>query len=120
MAAKDAPLPGLAAASLRSPAPFSFGDAGEWLSWLQQFEDYSSATGMHVAPDETRVAWVHGHASSSVRSCPTKTRAVLSRSHPAAHKLPRAPHKRGVREPPVHKQTQQPGETVDSFFTALT
>ncbi|KAL1427133.1 hypothetical protein MTO96_017702 [Rhipicephalus appendiculatus] len=38
-----------------SPAPFSFHDAGEWLSWLQQFEDYAFATGMHAAPYETRV-----------------------------------------------------------------
>ncbi|KAG0419299.1 hypothetical protein HPB47_004226, partial [Ixodes persulcatus] len=34
MAAKDAPVPALAAASLQSPAPFSFDDAGEWLPWL--------------------------------------------------------------------------------------
>ncbi|KAG0417759.1 hypothetical protein HPB47_005376 [Ixodes persulcatus] len=55
MAAKDAPVPALAAASLRSPVSSSFDDAGEWLPWLQQFEDYSFATGMHVAPDGTRV-----------------------------------------------------------------
>ncbi|KAH7932552.1 hypothetical protein HPB52_024354 [Rhipicephalus sanguineus] len=40
MANKDAPVPALAAASLRGLAP--------------QFEDYVFATGMHAAPDETR------------------------------------------------------------------
>ncbi|KAL1475812.1 hypothetical protein MTO96_037006, partial [Rhipicephalus appendiculatus] len=48
-------VPALAAASLRSPTAFSFDDAGEWLPWLQQFQDYAFATGMHAAPDETRV-----------------------------------------------------------------
>ncbi|KAM7303620.1 hypothetical protein ISCGN_013568 [Ixodes scapularis] len=55
MAAKEAPVPAVAAASLRSPAPFSFDDVSEWLPWMQRFEDYFFATGMHVAPGETRV-----------------------------------------------------------------
>ncbi|KAL1483780.1 hypothetical protein MTO96_050191 [Rhipicephalus appendiculatus] len=54
-AATSFSVPALAAAGFRSPTPFSFDDVGEWLPWLQQFEDYAFATGMQAAPDETRV-----------------------------------------------------------------
>ncbi|KAH7947372.1 hypothetical protein HPB52_010994 [Rhipicephalus sanguineus] len=53
MANTDAPVPALATGSLRSPE--TGGDAGEWLPWLQQLEDHCFATGMHAAPEETRV-----------------------------------------------------------------
>ncbi|KAM7299507.1 uncharacterized protein ISCGN_020073 [Ixodes scapularis] len=125
MAAKDAPVPALAAASLRSPAPFSFDDAGEWLLWLQQFEDYAFATGMHLAPDETRVRtllYCMGPRARIILSSLMSDEEAYQSYAEVTHRLTSYfvhPINEVYESSRFHKRTQQPGETVDSFFTAF-
>ncbi|XP_040072601.1 uncharacterized protein LOC115325083 [Ixodes scapularis] len=123
--AKDAPVPALAAASLRSPAPFSFHDAGEWLPWLQQFEDYAFATGMHVAPDEARIRtllYCMGPRARIVLSSLMSDEEAYQSSAEVTRRLSSYfvhPINETYESSRFYKRTQQPGETVDSFFTAL-
>ncbi|CAN7988424.1 unnamed protein product [Ixodes hexagonus] len=119
MASKDAPVPALAAASLRSPPPFSFDDTGEWLAWLQQFEDYAFATGVHMAPDETRVRtplYCMGPRGRLLWSVWTALYAEVTRRFTSYFVHPISEVYESSR---FHKRTQQPGETVDGFFTAF-
>ncbi|CAN8011057.1 unnamed protein product [Ixodes pacificus] len=125
MAAKDALVPALAAASLRSPTPFSFDDANEWLPWLQQFEDYAFAAGMHVAPDKTRdrtLLYCIGSRACIVLSSLTFDEEAYQSYAEVTQRLTSYfvhPINEVYESSRFHKRTQQSGETVDSFFTAL-
>ncbi|XP_049268752.1 uncharacterized protein LOC125757326 [Rhipicephalus sanguineus] len=125
MANEDAPVPALAATILWSPAPFSFDDAGEWLPWLQQFEDYAFATGMHAAPEETRVRtllYCMGPRACIVLSSLMSDEDAYKSYAEVTRRLTSYfvhPVNKAYESSRFHKRTQQPGETVDSFFTAL-
>ncbi|KAL1429319.1 hypothetical protein MTO96_016367 [Rhipicephalus appendiculatus] len=41
---------------LQQPASFNFNDPSAWSTWIEQFEDYAYATGMHRATDEVRAS----------------------------------------------------------------
>ncbi|KAH7940788.1 hypothetical protein HPB49_005822 [Dermacentor silvarum] len=40
---------------LQQPSSFDFADPSTWSTWIEQFEDYAYATGLHQATDEVRV-----------------------------------------------------------------
>ncbi|XP_075737473.1 uncharacterized protein LOC142777061 [Rhipicephalus microplus] len=118
-------FPAFVPASLWNPPLFSFGDAGEWLPWLKQFEDHAFATGMHAAPDETRVRTLLYSMGPRARIFLSslmsdkdayKSYAEVTRRFTSyfAH-----PVNEMYESSCFHERTQPPGETVESFFTAL-
>nr|XP_037280020.1 uncharacterized protein LOC119172989 [Rhipicephalus microplus] len=110
--------------TLRTPPQFTFDNPAQWTAWLQQFEDYSFASGLSSAPEETKVRtllYCMGPQGREVLSS-LMSDAEAYRSYSGVTSLS------GYFVHPVnevhessrfHKRMQAVGESVDAFFTAL-
>lgn len=115
----------LGATGLQPPSPFVFTSPGEWTTWIQTYEDYAFATGLRSASDETQVRTLLYCMGPQART------VLASLGVPAPETQPFAAVKERLTQHFVHpaneiyesrrfhRRTQQPGETVDAFFTEL-
>lgn len=110
---------------LQQPPNFDFSDPSAWSTWIEQFEDYAYATGMHRATDEVRVrtllycmgvqarrvlASFNLTAEEALSYSVVKSKFTSYFVHPLneVHESYR-----------FHKRTQQADESVDAFYSAL-
>ncbi|XP_075738362.1 uncharacterized protein LOC142782390 [Rhipicephalus microplus] len=56
--------------TLRTPPQFTFDNPAQWTAWLQQFEDYSFASGLYSAPEETKELPVDQFLRNGIASGP--------------------------------------------------
>lgn len=111
--------------SLRSPPPFNFDNAGQWPAWIQQFEDFSFASGLASAAEETKVRTLlycmGPQARVILSSLISDTEAYAS--YDAVKEKFNGYFFHPVNElyesSRFHKRNQLPGGTVDAFYTVL-
>ncbi|XP_077546688.1 uncharacterized protein LOC144159208 [Haemaphysalis longicornis] len=111
--------------TLRTPPQFTFDNPAQWTAWLQQFEDYSFASGLSSAPEETKVRTllycmgpqgreVLSSLMSDAEAYGSYSGVTTSLSGYFVH-----PVNEVYESSRFHKRTQVVGESVDAFFTAL-
>ncbi|XP_077543850.1 uncharacterized protein LOC144155975 [Haemaphysalis longicornis] len=111
--------------TLRTPPQFTFDNPAQWTAWLQQFEDYSFASGLSSAPEETKVRTllycmgpqgreVLSSLMSDAEAYRSYSGVTTSLSGYFVH-----PVNEVYESSRFHKRTQVVGESVDAFFTAL-
>ncbi|XP_049269031.1 uncharacterized protein LOC125757471 [Rhipicephalus sanguineus] len=112
-------------AQLRPPSPFDFDNPSSWPTWLLQFEDFSFATGLHVAPAEVQVhsmLYCMGPqarvvlVSTTLGEADMKDVAAVKKAF--THHFVHSPNKL-YESTRFQRCTQQASETADAFFTAL-
>ncbi|XP_049272437.1 uncharacterized protein LOC125758830 [Rhipicephalus sanguineus] len=110
-------------AQLRPQSPFD--NPSSWPTRLLQFEDFSFATGLYVAPAEVQVRsmlYCMGPqarvvlASTMLGEADMKDVAAVKKAFTDHFVHPPNELYESAR---FHRSTQQPGETADAFFTAL-
>ncbi|XP_077531198.1 uncharacterized protein LOC144143299 [Haemaphysalis longicornis] len=110
---------------LRTPPQFTFDNPAQWTAWLQQFEDYSFASGLSSAPEETKVHTllycmgpqgleVLSSLMSDAEAYRSYSGVTTSLSGYFVH-----PVNEVYESSRFHKRTQAVGLSVDAFFTAL-
>ncbi|XP_077536156.1 uncharacterized protein LOC144148507 [Haemaphysalis longicornis] len=111
--------------TLRTPPQYTFDNPAQWTAWLQQFEDYSFASGLSSAPEETKVRTllycmgpqgreVLSSLMSDAEAYRSYSGGTTSLSGYFVH-----PVNEVYESSRFHKRTQEVGESVDAFFTAL-
>lgn len=110
---------------LPPPAPFDFSNPQSWERWSQRFEDYRRASGLHRADSETQLRtllYVMGEESRGVLG----TLSISAEQRDSYDAV-----MQGFQDHFVHptnevyesvrflNRIQEPGESVDAFFTAL-
>lgn len=112
-------------ALLRPPPPFDFENPGSWPTWLLQFEDYSYATGLYAAEQQVQVRsmlYCMGPqarvvlASTPLGDAALQDLSLLKKAF-GDHFVP--PPNELYESARFHRRVQEPGESVDAFFTAL-
>lgn len=119
-AAAFAGIPGL-----HPPPSFDFADPSAWPTWIEQFEDYAFATGLHQVTDEVRVRTLLYCMGTQARRMLASLN--LSDEEVRAYSVVRSKFTSYFVHPVsevhesyrFHKRTQQAEESVDAFYSAL-
>ncbi|KAM7284282.1 uncharacterized protein ISCGN_001379 [Ixodes scapularis] len=115
----------LGAKGLQPPSPFVFTSPGEWTMWIQTYEDHAFATGLRSASDETQVRTLLYCNGPQARTVLASLGVPTPETQPFAAVQERLtqhfvhPANEIYESRRFHRRTQQPGETVDAFFTEL-
>lgn len=114
-----------ASVSLHSPPPFNYDNAGQWLAWIQQFEDFSFASGLASAAEETKVRtllYCMGPQARVILSSLMTDEEAYASYDAVKEKFNGYfvhPVNEAYESSRFHKRNQLPGETVDGFYTVL-
>ncbi|XP_075550756.1 uncharacterized protein LOC142584533 [Dermacentor variabilis] len=112
-------------AGIKPPQPFDFHNAADWPSWIEEFEDYSFASGLSEKTEEIQVRtllYTMGRKareilrSLAVKDEDLKTFKVLKAKFEAYFVQTKNTVYESAR---FNRHRQQPGETVDEFATDL-
>ncbi|XP_075533804.1 uncharacterized protein LOC142566808 [Dermacentor variabilis] len=112
-------------AGIKPPQPFDFHNAADWPSWIEEFEDYSFASGLSEKTEEIQVRtllYTMGRKareilrSLAVKDEDLKTFKVLKAKFEACFVHTKNTVYESAR---FNRRRQQPGETVDEFATDL-
>ncbi|XP_064469924.1 uncharacterized protein LOC135384661 [Ornithodoros turicata] len=111
--------------SMRSPQEFDFAVPAQWPLWIQQFEDFSYASGLFAATEEVKVRtllYCMGQQARVVLNSLTSDEKVLKsfelvKSTFTDHFV--HPVNELYESSKFHKRVQLPGETVDCFYSTL-
>ncbi|XP_037503684.1 uncharacterized protein LOC119403468 [Rhipicephalus sanguineus] len=112
-------------AQLRPPSQFDFDNPSSWPTWLLQFEDFSLASGLYVAPAEVQVRSMLHCMDPQARVVLTSTtlgeadmKDVVAVKKAFTDHFVHPPNEL-YESARFHRRAQQPGETANAFFTAL-
>ncbi|XP_077485361.1 uncharacterized protein LOC144095537 [Amblyomma americanum] len=112
-------------AGIKPPQPFYFHNAADWPSWIEEFEDYSFASGLSEKKEEIQVRtllYTMGRKareilrSLAVKDEDLKTFKVVKAKFEAYFVHTKKTVYESAR---FNRRRQQPGETVDEFATNL-
>ncbi|XP_072140830.1 uncharacterized protein [Dermacentor andersoni] len=112
-------------AGIKPPQPFDFHNAADWPSWIEEFEDYSFASGLSEKKEEIQVRtflYTMGRKareilrSLAVKDEDLKTFKVVKAKFEAYFVHTKNTVYESAR---FNRRRQQPGETVDEFATDL-
>ncbi|XP_064475825.1 uncharacterized protein LOC135389723 [Ornithodoros turicata] len=116
---------GVSGVSLPVPSKFDFANPAEWPSWRAVFEDYAFASGIVRTQDETRVRtllYCMGPQARPLLSSLGAEKPEESKYDDVINKLEGHfvhPANEIYESRRFHREVQQPGESVDAFYTRL-